>query len=361
MRKAVQGIVVEINNRSCIIMTREGEFYQVPRPTREVMIGEEIRAQLPVSYWSKWLRWGSLAVAILLMFTGWCFYRYTLPVAVAHVSLDINPSLELSVDRNGCVIDGVGFNTEGQYLLAAVPIKGKDIYAVVGEIVVVAIQQNYLTPGKENLVFTTVVEDAAEEASKVVEEDLVYQTIVRTLEASDLPVEVLVTRTKLELHQQAHRTGVSTGRFLLYQDAVLEEPAIKETNWKNKNINELKIQQWSEKHQNEVKANNKFKQKNEPKNNLSNLNNLTKEEKEKAWLEEKENKENKDKDKDSKDDKEKVHREGKDDKGKGNKEGQRLKEDKEDNEEKPQSPKNQGQENKANKIGEKEVKIKVKD
>ncbi|MGI6648878.1 MAG: anti-sigma factor domain-containing protein [Bacillota bacterium] len=63
MGKEVQGIVMEISPRSCIIMTREGEFHEVPRPAEKVMVGEEIKTQLPLSSRSKWIRWSSIAAA----------------------------------------------------------------------------------------------------------------------------------------------------------------------------------------------------------------------------------------------------------------------------------------------------------
>ncbi len=266
MSKSVQGIVMEIKTRSCIIMTRDGEFYKVSRPAGEIMVGEEIRVQLGT--WSKWLRWSSLAAVMVLMVMGCYFYRYTVPVAAAHVSLDINPSMELCVDRSGCIIDGVGFNEEGENLLAAVPLKGKDIYSALSELIVVAIQQNYLTPGKDNLVFSTVVGDPTE-LHKVVEEEQVYRTIVSSVETSNIPVEVLVTTVKPELQQQARHTGVSTGRFLLYQETLMEEPKTKDYNLKTKDLKDLKIEQWYQKHQNEVKSN--HNQKNELKDDLKKI------------------------------------------------------------------------------------------
>jgi len=263
MGKSVQGIVMEIKTRSCIIMTRDGEFYKVSKPALEVTIGEEIRAEHQLDNGSKWLWWGSLAVVMFLTVMSFYYYRSTVPVAVAHVSLDINPSIELRVDRNSRVIDGVGFNEAGESILAAVPLKGKDIYSALSELIVVAIQQKYLTPGKDNMVFSTVAGDPAE-LSKAVEEEQIYRTIVNSVETLNIPVEVLVTTVKPELQRQARQTGVSTGRFLLYQETLEEEPETGNYDMKTKDLKDLKIKQWYEKHQNEVKSN--CNQKNNPEN-----------------------------------------------------------------------------------------------
>jgi hypothetical protein len=266
MGKEIQGIVMEINPRSCIIMTREGEFHKVPRPAHKVMVGEEIKTQLPLSSRSKWIRLSSIAAAAMfIMLVGWYFYRTAMPVAVAHVSLDINPSIELSVDQNSCVIDGIGYNEEGKLLLVSVPVIGKNVYTAIADLIAVAIQQHYLDPNKENVVFTTIVQAepaVAVNAVPVVEEDLVFQAIISSVETVNIPVEVLITKAEPKLQQQAKQTGVSTGRFLLYQDALKDEPNLKDTDLKTRSLRDLKIKQWSDKYRSQIKGNRNINLKN---------------------------------------------------------------------------------------------------
>ncbi|MGI6648877.1 MAG: anti-sigma-I factor RsgI family protein [Bacillota bacterium] len=202
---------------------------------------------------------------MIIMLVGWYFYRAAMPVAVAHVSLDINPSLELSVDQNSCVIDGIGYNDEGKLLLVSVPVIGKNVYTAIADLIAVAIQQHYLDPNKENVVFTTIVQAdpaVAVSARPVVEEELVFQAIVSSVETVNIPVEVLITKAEPKLQQQAKQTGVSTGRFLLYQDALKDEPNLKDTDLKTRSLRDLKIKQWSDKYRSQIKGNRNINLKN---------------------------------------------------------------------------------------------------
>lgn len=251
MKHQVRGIVMEVEKRHCIIMTQAGEFRRVPRPSSRVEVGEEIVVQLHT--WSGWLRPLALVASLLLVVMGWSLYQWLLPTAVAYVSLDINPSLELGVDQNSRVVEAKGLNADGKILLRAAPVKGKDIYEAVAELVEAAVQNNYLNPQQENLVFSA-VEVEPEAPPTVVEEKQVYQAIANSVAKLKVPVAVQVTVAKPEARREAQKLGVSIGRYLLYSDAVKEETGQQIKNLTNKELKNLKlkdlrVEQWIEKHQ----------------------------------------------------------------------------------------------------------------
>lgn len=104
----------------------------------------------------------------------------------AYVSLDINPAIELVVDRDGKVISVRGENEDGQVLLYnEVGIKGETIDAAIEKITNLAVEYGYL--GENNKVVDTIVTSGNSGfAEKILNK--VNTTVVATAEASGLTI-----------------------------------------------------------------------------------------------------------------------------------------------------------------------------
>lgn len=217
MSNQIKGVVLEVNKHSCIIMTPEGKFQRVPIPNQPVKPGAEITChQSNLSH--SWLKSGAIAAILTLFLFGFSLYQTMLPTAVAYVSLDINPSIEMGVDKNSQVIKAKGLNDEGDNLLKLVSLKNKNVYLAIEELIAASIENNYLDPDQENLVFAAVTNET-DAGTTVVEEELVYDTITRSAaKTPQVPVKVLVTEAKPEVQKEAQKNGVSTGKYLLYLD-----------------------------------------------------------------------------------------------------------------------------------------------
>ncbi len=88
--------------------------------------------------------------------------------AAAFVSLDINPSIELTLDKNDKVISVYGANEDGQVLLYKEDgIIGADVETAVGKITSLAVEYGYLDEG--NKVVETSVTSAKGSAEKLLE------------------------------------------------------------------------------------------------------------------------------------------------------------------------------------------------
>jgi len=252
MSNQIQGLVMEINKRYCIIMTQTGEFHRVPKPAQPVELGTEITCRLGTGI--NWLRNGALAAILVVIMIGCSLYQSVLPTAVAYVSLDINPSVEIGVDQNSQVVEVQGLNDDGKELLKMVSLKKKNVYTAIEELIAASIQNDYLDAEKENLVFVAVTKEPTA-TLVVVEEKLVYETIANSITAIKAPVEVLVTEAKPEVQKEAHKIGVSTGKYLLYLDAVQTEPEIPVKSLNKQSLKDLGVKQWEMKHPSSPKRN----------------------------------------------------------------------------------------------------------
>lgn len=247
VKNEIKGLVMEIEQNHCIIMTHAGEFRRIGKPPGQIEVGQEITAHANI--WIDRLRPLALVASLLLMVAvAWSVYQWKQPAVVAYVSLDINPSIELGIDSQSRVIEANGLNEDGQKLLQVKPVIGKDIYTAMSELVSAAIDQQYINTQKENLVFTA-IELEPKAPAHVVEEKQIYQAINKSLASAKQPAKVEVTEAQADARQAAHKLGVSMGRYLLIKEEIKEDKNIRPQDLVNKSLTELGAKQWIEKTQ----------------------------------------------------------------------------------------------------------------
>ncbi len=73
---------------------------------------------------------------------------------VALISIDINPSIELSINGNGTIVDAVFGNDDGKMLLKSLDFKNKPIEEEIGKIISLAKENGYVVEGKTKILIT---------------------------------------------------------------------------------------------------------------------------------------------------------------------------------------------------------------
>ncbi|WP_066634962.1 anti-sigma factor domain-containing protein [Desulfolucanica intricata] len=232
------GLVMKIRHRCCIVLTPEGEFIKVPLSGRHVHIGEEIVFDQPRPM-NMLIKPLLVAASILLLFVVGQIYPGPTPSASAsaYVSLDINPSIELAVDNKNIVIDARGLNKVGEQLLKQVNVLNHDIYGAVELVVSEAIKVRYLQPNRENVVLTTVT--VVENKSPVIDQKRVYQAIEKPLQNNNLQADVVIEPVTTEFRTEANKAGLSSGRYLLYQQSKEKGLPVSVEELKNSGISQL--------------------------------------------------------------------------------------------------------------------------
>ena len=210
-----RGIVAKIKGKSCIVITPDGEFKKVPLPGSGLTeIGQEItfRKKRGVPY----LRHFMVAASMLLVFifVG-RFYLGQAPEASAYMTIDINPSIELAVASDGKVVSGSGLNSDGKIIMSKIKVKGCALPEAVELIIEQAIADHFLSPEQDNVVLATITFDNGEAAA--IDLESVYGAIRDSMDAGGLDAEVIIKPVQPEVRQEAIKSGVSTGRFLLLQ------------------------------------------------------------------------------------------------------------------------------------------------
>jgi hypothetical protein len=213
-----RGIVVKITCRSCVAVTPDGDFREVPLPqSGMIRIGQEIslasrKKKVP------YLRYVMAAASFLVIIMTGQMYMASAPQAAAYMTIDINPSIELAVSKDGVVVSGSGLNSDGKRVLSEIKVKGFNLDQAVGLIVTQAITDNYMTKAQDNVILTTLT--VKEGSDPLVDLEFVYRAIKTSMDSGGVSSEVIIETVNPELRKEAEASGISTGRVLLQKKAL---------------------------------------------------------------------------------------------------------------------------------------------
>ncbi|ACS99990.1 anti-sigma factor domain-containing protein [Paenibacillus sp. JDR-2] len=220
-----RGIVLSIENKKAVVMTADGQFISIPHQA-QMRIGEE--ASIPAETAAlprrkpKRAYWYSGAAAAILLFFIPFFYLTTAEAhpVVAYVSLDINPSIELGVDKQQRVQELNGLNRDGQAIVSKISYKGKSLEAVAASIMSTVAAEHFLDkPDKDIVITSYMLEDKSpgQELEKTVTA-AVDQKVKETIKQIDAAKEpnVTVLSVPTEVREEASANGISSGKMAVY-------------------------------------------------------------------------------------------------------------------------------------------------
>jgi hypothetical protein len=249
--KKVRGVVVEIKPASCIVITPDGGFEEVRRPGGNIRLGDEIESGAI----SRLQRFQSLlkplvaaAIIFIAVFAGYGYSGRFQPqsVAYAYVSLDINPSIEIGVDRDNRIVTTRGLNRDGEKLLRKLSLKSQDLYRGISVIVGEAINQGYIKADQDNFVLSTLSCGSGEKSDGGItdnrlagQREKIEEAIEEPVAAKGMATMVAVEEVKPEFRKKALTEGISPGKMLLRERAGEKKIQVEIDELKVNSINSL--------------------------------------------------------------------------------------------------------------------------
>ncbi len=237
---------MEVNKRFLTILTPDGEFLRARNLNENYQIGEEIN-YIPVeqgnmkklfsfspfqSFKGKIVVPTALAL-ILLMISILPFQQDN--QVYAYLSIDINPSLELGVNKNCQVIELIPYNEDGKKIVSELKDwKKKDVQDVTSEIMDQIRSQGYIKENHKVVLSTVYVETDRKNLNIHMQKEM--EEVREIVQKEDL--NVTVVNATPEDRKEAIEKGLTTG---LYKQKILNSKK-KETNGQKKEI-EQSIQQ----------------------------------------------------------------------------------------------------------------------
>ncbi|PQZ52684.1 hypothetical protein CQZ94_23635 [Bacillus sp. MYb209] len=207
-----KGIVMDIKKHSVVVLTPNGEFITFKRKVHSHMIGEEIsfneqEQRAPRFSIPSFLKPASLLVACFLCVLLF-FYNQPEEKAFAYVSVDINPSLEVSVTKDFRVIDLRACNDDGRRILKEMKRwENKHLQDVIRTIIKQSQEDKYLTNDKQ-VMLTAVTKDKSLEPQL----EKAMQELKKEYEIKH--VTVVYQSSTMQMRENAKKAGIGTGVYI---------------------------------------------------------------------------------------------------------------------------------------------------
>ncbi|MDM5257853.1 anti-sigma factor domain-containing protein [Bacillus toyonensis] len=211
-----KGIVMDIKKHSVVVLTQNGEFITCKRKENSYMVGEEISFDEQEQRASRFSMPSFLKPASLLVACFLCallfFYNQPEEKVFAYVSVDINPSLEVSVTKDLRVIDLQACNDDGRRILKEIKRwENKQLQDVIRTIIKQSQEDKYLTNDKQ-VMLTAVTKD------KALQPQLEKEMKELKKEYEIKHVTVVYQSSTLEVRENARKAGIGTGVYIKQEE-----------------------------------------------------------------------------------------------------------------------------------------------
>ncbi|MHB1406918.1 MAG: anti-sigma factor domain-containing protein [Desulfitobacteriaceae bacterium] len=224
--KKIKAVVLEISGSQYVVLVDDGSFRRLPNKYG-VEVGEEIELKADAGWdamkginimrgMQAWKAWAAAAALLLLTLTvalGWNFAQAS--TAVAFVSLDINPSVELTVNAREQVLKVSAVNSDGEKILQNLELKNLPVLEAMSKIMEQAVGMGYLT-NEHSWVLVGLAPNGGRQLSPALEE------AVKSASGAvqeKVKAKVAVLQLTDQERVQAEQTGVSIGEYALWQSA----------------------------------------------------------------------------------------------------------------------------------------------
>lgn len=239
-----RGIIVKINNPYCIILTKDGIYHKVPlNKVNNAVVGAE--TDFSPSSLNSFLKPLLMVASILIVLLGFNIFRiYENAQPYYYLTLDINPSIEMSVSKNLKILSFQPLNEDAKKLTAGTEINGRDLNSAIGILVNRAVDQGYLKQGRDNYIVSSLTSTGnntgnaadintntgtgnAADISTAIDTnvdkiiyDQISNNIEKALKKRDIQVKMVMLKTDKQTRQEAKKEGLSTGKYLIYRKLI---------------------------------------------------------------------------------------------------------------------------------------------
>ncbi|MGQ5711060.1 anti-sigma-I factor RsgI family protein [Desulforudis sp. DRI-14] len=215
----VRGIVLRVRGRWMWVATANREFLRLPVPAEGARPGEEIWAPSGGDASTSPAYRGMLVAGILVLLVIGAIWANIIQGQdpAVYLAFDVNPSLELSIDTSGRVIDIAPFNQDAATILKDLSFKGEDVYETIEAITLRCQEAGYISPGRKNTVLLTVT--PVEGKSYVLDAHRISKLIIERMKETGVEGTVGIQTATSTEREESRRQGISLNSYLLIKKA----------------------------------------------------------------------------------------------------------------------------------------------
>lgn len=215
----LKAVVLEKNGSMVTILGADGSFQKI-RYRNSVEIGSEIvipTVQSRQPFWRIAVSVAAVFLLVLIGSTSWNYYQAT--TAVAMISIDINPRLQLTLDRKGRVLQLESLNPDAERVLAGLPLKGEPWNQALSDIIGHSVTLHYLNPEHQWVLVGYSPVKVGSIAPEGVTSDDITQRIESAAQAQGMDPKIAVYQMTAEDQTKAQASGLTLGEYALMNTA----------------------------------------------------------------------------------------------------------------------------------------------
>ena len=212
--------MLEVHDEHVTILTPEGEFLKSRKQKGQVALGEEIvffplhraetakKRRIASALRGKWAII-SVMTALILAFS--LYPKYASNQVYAYVSVDVNPSIELGINKDMKVISMDAYNKEGEDILKQLENwENQDIANVSSKIFDIFRQKGFLTENSEVLIASVLTNETNSGWKTLMQNKIT--TISEKVE--DDKISITTLETTIQERSDALKEGISPGKYI---------------------------------------------------------------------------------------------------------------------------------------------------
>lgn len=182
---------------------------------------------------------GFAAAAAVLALTILTGTYYSNAAVASIISLDVNPSVEISANKNDRVVKATATNADGEKILGDMNLKDTDLNVATNAIIGAMVQEGYLSPEKNSILVTVSAKD--ENKSNELRYNVV-SAINETLSTNNIPAHIYnqtlpTVDKKLKAASQQH--GISYSKLSFLEKITAVDPTITLEQLSKMTLNEI--------------------------------------------------------------------------------------------------------------------------
>ena len=168
-------------------------------------------------------------ILFLLAVVFGLIYYYEFNKIVATVTMDINPSVSLSLNKMGKVIKAEGINEDGKKLLEDNKLKGKTLEKAIDNISDLVIDNGYFS-NENNHILVNVEGEIKEDVSKI---------LTNEINEKKIECEIIFQELSDNSKENASKYGISENKASYIEEIIKDNKDITFEDLKDKSINEI--------------------------------------------------------------------------------------------------------------------------
>lgn len=231
----MKAIIVDKEGKYAIVLTENGEFIKL-RDKGNYQIGHEIDIASGTSDKNMFIKISTVAASVLVIL-GICFGAYSYAMPYSYINIEINPSIEITMNIYDKVIKTRALNDDGERVLSSVSTGIKGVEDVIGSILESAEQKGYLGKESKNAVMFTVSAKSERKVEAIGEK--IENTAGEHIDTSDTKTDIIVETIPLEKHVTAEEMGISPGKVVLLERLQESAPGVDIESYKDVPVEEI--------------------------------------------------------------------------------------------------------------------------